>query len=115
MESPGVSRRHARLIQQDQGYLLEDLGSSNGTFVNGERISTGVQLKNGDEVRLGQAVKVQALRFARDVLKVNSVRTFHSTKCRSLPSTANSVTCQHRSTSQWRRKSLRQVVRRVLK
>ncbi|MHB1119712.1 MAG: hypothetical protein ACYC11_06580, partial [Bellilinea sp.] len=37
--------------------------------------------------KLGQAVKVQALRFARDVLKVNSVRTFHSTKYRSLPST----------------------------
>ncbi len=56
IESPGVSRRHARFFTRDQAYFVEDLKSSNGTFVNGERISAAVQLRNGDEIRLGQAV-----------------------------------------------------------
>ena len=39
IDSPDVSRRHARLMKTEQGYQIEDLGSSNGTFVNGERIA----------------------------------------------------------------------------
>lgn len=59
IDSPGVSRRHARLYQQAGGCILEDLGSSNGTFVNGQRITGPYYLHAGDEVRLGQYVAMQ--------------------------------------------------------
>ena len=44
--SPAISRRHARLTRQGEGYFLEDLGSSNGTFLNDERLSGQRLLKN---------------------------------------------------------------------
>jgi hypothetical protein len=53
---PGVSRRHARMIPQNGSVILEDLGSSNGTYVNGERITGPVELATGDEVQLGDTV-----------------------------------------------------------
>ena len=54
--SPAVSRRHARLIREGAGYALEDLGSSNGTFLNGERLAGRRLLKSGDQIRLGQTI-----------------------------------------------------------
>jgi diguanylate cyclase (GGDEF)-like protein len=48
----GISRRHARVVVQGEQVMLEDLGSANGTSVNGERTST-MQLKDGDKIRLG--------------------------------------------------------------
>lgn len=42
-----TSRRHARLVQAEDGYWLEDLGSSNGTFINGNRISGRVKVALG--------------------------------------------------------------------
>jgi hypothetical protein len=53
---PGVSRRHARVLPQNGGVIVEDLGSSNGTYVNGERISGPVELAAGDEVQLGDTI-----------------------------------------------------------
>jgi hypothetical protein len=50
---PGVSRRHARILVDGQHVVLEDLGSQNGTYVRGERISGRATLVDGDEVRLG--------------------------------------------------------------
>jgi len=47
-----VSRRHARIHAADGGYRVEDLGSSNGTFVNGGRV-TEAALRPGDEVSIG--------------------------------------------------------------
>jgi hypothetical protein len=47
-----VSRRHARIHVADGGYRVEDLGSSNGTFVNGGRV-TDAPLRPGDEVSIG--------------------------------------------------------------
>jgi hypothetical protein len=47
-----VSRRHAELTVSDQGYYLRDLGSSNGTFVNGKAV-TEAYLYLNDEVRIG--------------------------------------------------------------
>ena len=52
----GVSRRHARLIARDQQFIIEDLGSSNGTFINDKlQLGPSVQhvLQSGDLVRLG--------------------------------------------------------------
>ena len=51
-----VSRRHARLIAQSSGYAIEDLGSTNGTFVNNQRISDVVTLHPGATIRLGDRV-----------------------------------------------------------
>lgn len=51
----GVSRRHARLTRHDSTWLIEDLGSLNGTFVNNTKITAGeppMPLKDGDEIRL---------------------------------------------------------------
>jgi predicted component of type VI protein secretion system len=53
---PEVSRRHARLIWRDDNILLEDLGSTNGTFLNGERISSPKQLRAGDVITFGENV-----------------------------------------------------------
>lgn len=54
--SPIVSRRHARLMRDGDAYMIEDLGSSNGTFVNGQRVSERRLLRSGDQVRFGQAI-----------------------------------------------------------
>ena len=48
-----VSRWHARLHLQDDQWLLSDLGSTNGTRLNGWRVTTGVPVKPGDHVSFG--------------------------------------------------------------
>ena len=48
-----VSRNHAVLIARTAGYVVEDLGSLNGTFVNRRRIDTAV-LQGGDELQIGK-------------------------------------------------------------
>ena len=53
-----VSRKHARLLIQDKGYMLEDLGSTNGTFINGLRLEAPLQLQPGDMVLLGENVSM---------------------------------------------------------
>jgi DNA-binding winged helix-turn-helix (wHTH) protein len=53
IDDASVSRRHALLTWNDTGVYLSDLGSKNGTFVRGVRISETVALQDGDEVRLG--------------------------------------------------------------
>lgn len=50
---PTVSRLHAVLERFEAGWCVSDLGSSNGTFVNGERTWTAQRLRHGDEVRVG--------------------------------------------------------------
>ncbi len=56
ISSPAISRRHARILREADGYFLEDLGSSNGTYVNDQRLSGRRLLKSGDQIRLGQAI-----------------------------------------------------------
>jgi pSer/pThr/pTyr-binding forkhead associated (FHA) protein len=51
-----VSRRHARFIAQSGGYAVEDLGSTNGTFVDGQRIKSVMPLQPGAVVRFGDNV-----------------------------------------------------------
>lgn len=50
----GVSRHHARILVSKGEATLEDLGSKNGTYLKGERI-TSAHLEDGDEIRLGTA------------------------------------------------------------
>jgi pSer/pThr/pTyr-binding forkhead associated (FHA) protein len=49
-----VSSRHARFEVRPDGVWVEDAGSTNGTFVNGARVTTARQLRRGDVVRIGQ-------------------------------------------------------------
>lgn len=51
--SAQLSKRHVRIVARDGDFHIVDLGSTNATFVNGNRISEPVQLKTGDEIRLG--------------------------------------------------------------
>jgi predicted component of type VI protein secretion system len=53
---PEVSRRHATVRDQGGDLAIEDLGSTNGTYVNDQRISVVTVLKEGDVVRLGNTV-----------------------------------------------------------
>lgn len=53
-----ISRRHAHLILQAGNYVLEDLGSTNGTFVNGERLTGQRILRPGDTITLGENVSL---------------------------------------------------------
>lgn len=51
-----ISRRHAKILRRgDSFFLREEIGTMNGTFINGERVETGVpiEFKEGDEVRFG--------------------------------------------------------------
>ena len=51
-----VSRRHSRLTFQGGKYVLEDLGSTNGTFVNGQRLTGPRVLKSGEVISLGEQI-----------------------------------------------------------
>lgn len=52
LESSDVSRHHARIEHGQEGYRIVDLGSTNGTRINGERVQSGV-LRDGDEIEFG--------------------------------------------------------------
>jgi len=56
LDSPSVSRRHARISVTTGQATIDDLGSKNGTYVRGDRIDTAVPLGDGDEVRVGAVV-----------------------------------------------------------
>jgi len=56
--SPVVSRRHARIFRQNRRFLVEDLGSSNHTYLNGQRLEGPLPLKSGDSLQLGGAVRI---------------------------------------------------------
>lgn len=63
--SQGVSRRHAVIRQQDQRLFLEDLGSTNGTHLNGGEVQPGqlYRLHDGDQIDVGQTRLL--IRFVR--------------------------------------------------
>jgi hypothetical protein len=63
---PKVSSFHARIDRGPDGFLVVDLKSRNGTFLNGRRIETGL-LKTGDEVRLGTARLVYKVDYSTSV------------------------------------------------
>ncbi|MGC8641247.1 MAG: FHA domain-containing protein [Isosphaeraceae bacterium] len=58
VDLPVVSSRHARIFRSGGQFLIEDLGSSNGTYVNGDRIVGPVVVNHGDRIALGSAVFV---------------------------------------------------------
>ncbi len=55
LPDPAVSRRHARIVRRGDAYVLSDLGSTNGTLVNGEPVSER-ELRDGDRITIGAIV-----------------------------------------------------------
>jgi DNA-binding winged helix-turn-helix (wHTH) protein len=53
LNSPTVSRRHAKIVIAGEVATLDDLGSKNGTYVRGQRVSSRVALVDGDRIRIG--------------------------------------------------------------
>ena len=59
LDDPQVSRHHARLTLQGASYMIEDLGSTNGSFINGRRVMTPTPLNPGDKLGLGDTVVLE--------------------------------------------------------
>ena len=81
-----VSRRHARLTFQGGKYVLEDLGSTNGTFVNGQRLAGPRVLKAGEVVSFGEQIIL--------VFEVNTVdagATMVSPRAAAVPSSSRPI------------------------
>jgi hypothetical protein len=55
LEDPFASSRHARISRQGPAIVLEDLGSTNGTYLNGEPLSGPAPLHHGDRIRIGDS------------------------------------------------------------
>jgi hypothetical protein len=55
LDDPTVSRQHAWIKAEDEGFVVFDVGSGNGTFVNDERVAEPRPLENGDLIRFGEA------------------------------------------------------------
>jgi len=59
IDNLGVSKQHAKIIKQDGVYVVEDLNSTNGTFINNKRVARAV-INNNDEIHIGKhSLKVQ--------------------------------------------------------
>jgi DNA-binding winged helix-turn-helix (wHTH) protein len=56
VDAASVSRRHARIILSAAQAMLEDLGSKNGTFVQGKRVTASAHLRDGDPIRFGSVL-----------------------------------------------------------
>jgi predicted component of type VI protein secretion system len=58
INDPEISRKHAQLKAQSGSYIIEDLGSTNGTFVNGQRLMGPHMLRHGEVIMLGEKVSL---------------------------------------------------------
>jgi pSer/pThr/pTyr-binding forkhead associated (FHA) protein len=52
LKDPRVSTHHARVVRREDSYFIEDLGSRNGTFVNGQRV-TQQHLQGDEQIQIG--------------------------------------------------------------
>ena len=62
IDSGTVSRRHAKIVVTNGVATIEDLGSKNGTSVDGRKVKTSVALEEGAQVRVGSVVMTYACR-----------------------------------------------------
>ena len=56
LDDPYASEFHMRLVASDNGLVLHDLGSTNGTYVNGRRITAPTTMRRGDTIQVGKTV-----------------------------------------------------------
>src|SRR3712207_3776312 len=71
IEDPEASRKHASVSASGGGLSIEDLGSTNGTFVNGERVEGTRPLTDGDRIKIGTTVL--EVRGAIEATQVGSI------------------------------------------
>jgi DNA-binding winged helix-turn-helix (wHTH) protein len=67
-----VSRRHARIVIENDAARLEDLGSKNGTYMMGHRLENEVVLRNGDSFRVGQQLLVYSNSLSQDTTQTGA-------------------------------------------
>jgi len=71
-----VSRNHLRIVRDEMGYAVEDLGSKNGTYVNGAPVRGSVHLQDGDEIQVALSVRLlfvgaeATLPLTQEIIKV---------------------------------------------
>lgn len=56
LDDPYASEFHMRLVSQENGMVLHDLGSTNGTYINGRRVTAPTTLRRGDTIQVGKTV-----------------------------------------------------------
>jgi pSer/pThr/pTyr-binding forkhead associated (FHA) protein len=66
LDAKSVSRRHAEVQGGASGWTISDLGSSNGTWVNGTRVTSATALKLADQVQVGEVVMLVETGLAAD-------------------------------------------------
>jgi len=71
IDHPQVSRRHARITRQSNAWVIEDLESTNGTFINGTQLTEPRALTHGDTIELSEAV---ALTYRREATAPDEAR-----------------------------------------
>ena len=64
IDDRALSRSHARMVKTSSGYTLQDMGSTNGTYVNGTVVTGLYPLKNGDIISLGETVTLEFRKIA---------------------------------------------------
>lgn len=65
LQGSSVSGNHAKIVRKPEGFVLEDIGSRNGTFVNGDRVTMPRVLADGDTIRFGREILI--FNLAKDV------------------------------------------------
>lgn len=58
IDDPSASRKHSKIEVRDDGLMLSDIESGNGTYLNGERVTGSTKLRPGDRIRIGETVFV---------------------------------------------------------
>lgn len=79
LSSSNVSRRHAQVERKDGKIVITDLGSKNGTYVNGTRISTPHQIKSGDIILIGSN-KLSLNEEAKDIREETAIKLINVQK-----------------------------------
>jgi len=59
VEDDGISRAHARIRAETGRAWVEDMGSRNGTFVNGNKVTAPVELRDGDKIQVGRSTVIR--------------------------------------------------------
>jgi DNA-binding winged helix-turn-helix (wHTH) protein len=72
VKSTTVSRRHARIVIDGKGAVVEDLGSKNGTYVNDRRVSEPTPIVDGDQIRVGSLLFTFRLAVASNSTETQS-------------------------------------------
>ena len=80
-----ISRQHARITPEDGGTLLEDLGSTNGTFVDGALVTAPLRLSPGSRVRVGETVIEHVVPLAATAVRTLASAFEQQTRERPIP------------------------------